>query len=524
MFFTRWISIITLILYPILLNARQPAEIDKLVEQGRAMYRAADFKNAITKGFSVEQQSDEIKYNKGAVNGLLLIAKALAKSGEYGKSLEYANRAESYTDYLSAANHDKFSLQILQAEIYHNLGFYSLSKTSYLQAEATAMQVKDAALKNADLFHTYTNCNILFSNPDSQYMYYKKAYTIVNSNMPFGDGPVDQKDKARYLLYIMIGEYHEKKQHADSASWYFKQVLDEMAKNGPHYYEIYAQEGIARLADAGAYYADAIEHYGQALGIAKKSQNMEDIGRLYLGIARVYGKLGESQKEQEYKNYYNVLHDSLQQNKARGREKAIADIVSDHEKKLEQNNTRHRIFIALLITGIIIFIGSLYFMFRKYKNRKEYELFKMKALLQAQEKKLAEKISETHRLQETVQQSAKELEKKDQESHGLQLRVNEAIDDLLVLARENHPLFYTRFQELYPSLHIKLLQLAPDLRLSELTLCAYIYLDFTTKEIADCTFRSIRTIQTRKFNLRKKLGIGSEQDTQIFIKSLLNYG
>jgi hypothetical protein len=94
--------------------------------------------------------------------------------------------------------------------------------------------------------------------------------------------------------------------------------------------------------------------------------------------------------------------------------------------------------------------------------------------------------------------------------------------DLITLACQNKPNFYALFQERYPQLHQKLLATVFDLRLSELTLCAYIYLDFSAKDISRYTFKSVRTIQARKSHLRKRLSILSSEDIYIWMKNLNN--
>jgi hypothetical protein len=95
-----------------------------------------------------------------------------------------------------------------------------------------------------------------------------------------------------------------------------------------------------------------------------------------------------------------------------------------------------------------------------------------------------------------------------------------SFNELVTLACQNKPNFYALFQERYPQLHQKLLTAVSDLRLSELTLCAYIYLDFSAKDISRYTFKSLRTIQARKSHLRKRLSISSYEDIYIWMKNL----
>ncbi|MCC3217846.1 LuxR C-terminal-related transcriptional regulator, partial [Chryseobacterium sp. X308] len=95
-----------------------------------------------------------------------------------------------------------------------------------------------------------------------------------------------------------------------------------------------------------------------------------------------------------------------------------------------------------------------------------------------------------------------------------------AFKELIQLAKENNPEFLTRFNEYYPHFSEELLKVSP-LKISEIRFCAYIYLNFSTKEIAEYTFTSVRTVQTKKYNLRKKLNIPGDMDIYVWFSKLL---
>lgn len=71
---------------------------------------------------------------------------------------------------------------------------------------------------------------------------------------------------------------------------------------------------------------------------------------------------------------------------------------------------------------------------------------------------------------------------------------------------------------------LKLMQdladLHPTLTRSELQLCCYISLGLTAKDIATLTQRSVRTIETIKYNLKKKLNVDSPTD--VYLRSIRN--
>ena len=85
----------------------------------------------------------------------------------------------------------------------------------------------------------------------------------------------------------------------------------------------------------------------------------------------------------------------------------------------------------------------------------------------------------------------------------LQEKANEYFEEITQLAKSNSPAFFARFQEIYPNFVSEILKAEPKFRVSELTLCAFIYLGFKTKEIVEYTSTSIYTVKSRKTNLKK---------------------
>jgi DNA-binding NarL/FixJ family response regulator len=113
------------------------------------------------------------------------------------------------------------------------------------------------------------------------------------------------------------------------------------------------------------------------------------------------------------------------------------------------------------------------------------------------------------------------LELKEDEVSELKLKLNDAFYEVIELARNNDTTFLPRFREVYPEFTENFLRHHPDIINSELQLCAMIFLNFSSKEIAHYTFVTHRSIQTRKSRLRKKLNISRDTDLYQYIKSFL---
>ena len=87
-----------------------------------------------------------------------------------------------------------------------------------------------------------------------------------------------------------------------------------------------------------------------------------------------------------------------------------------------------------------------------------------------------------------------------------QLDIHDNWQEFQYYFEQVHPCFYERLEAQFPSLT------ARDKRL-----CAFISLGLTTKEIATITFREVRSCESSRNRLRKKLGVSAEVDLTKFI-------
>lgn len=77
------------------------------------------------------------------------------------------------------------------------------------------------------------------------------------------------------------------------------------------------------------------------------------------------------------------------------------------------------------------------------------------------------------------------------------------------------------FDAMYPAFSEKLLQMAPDMNETELRLCIFLALGQSTKDMALLTRRSVRTIETSIYHIRKKLAVPTEDKTSDFLRKFL---
>lgn len=89
--------------------------------------------------------------------------------------------------------------------------------------------------------------------------------------------------------------------------------------------------------------------------------------------------------------------------------------------------------------------------------------------------------------------------------------------ELYELAMSKNSLFITYFKSEFPDFFDKILKVAPNLVSSELEICALLKLNLNTKEIASATNSTVRSIEGKKYRIRRKLDIPSETDTNLFV-------
>ncbi|MEG1572122.1 MAG: hypothetical protein RR328_01090 [Bacteroidales bacterium] len=82
--------------------------------------------------------------------------------------------------------------------------------------------------------------------------------------------------------------------------------------------------------------------------------------------------------------------------------------------------------------------------------------------------------------------------------------------------------FKLYFEKIHTSFYTQLNQLNPELSQLEERLCALVALNMNAVEIAELTNRSVRTIETVIYGIRKKLNIPKELKTVTFLRQFLN--
>lgn len=430
-------------------------------------------------------------YTQCEGSGYLKIAYIFFKGNNTIEAIHYIDKIEKNQLITSDSDLEAFfHLKTLQCSIYQSTGEYT----------AALEKLKEFPEKINDYPYFNYWINVLNGNIYGHMQnnklakeYYKRAYQLskicreesnLNKLSIKKESQIGNSYKATPYLataYLNLGK-------TDSAKLYIQEALGDLKnlnniKDLDIKYLTHFNAGTIYSAEKN--YAKAQEHYLISKKIIEKYYPIENLQKdIYSVLLHLYEKTNETDSI----NYYSKkIFEIDEKNKAKNISiKKIIDNKNNTVKKELAGNNQKLIYILVAITllcSLLIFLSL--FLYKKYKSRK--------------------------------------FDKKDFPVNPAiaQTNYHELFEEIVLLAKQNKPEFMTRFNELYPGFSNKLLAVNSDIQSSEIRFSAYLYLNFSTKEIAEYTHISVRTVQTKKYNLRKKLSIPTDMDIYVWFNHLM---
>lgn len=356
---------------------------------------------------------------------------------------------------------------------YSLLGMYESSNEYLNKALRYAKKGSNKEKKNKNLFLCYSWKLINFKElkiPDSIKAMEKKCLAI--SPNPF--------------VYAGIAErFLDEKKHLDSVEYYLQKASD-ITDKFPIYDKGVVLFNYGKLYTLKKDHEKALKYYFQALSIFEKTKTLNETRLTYDLISKTYTALNDTEKSNEYLKKYTVLNDSIVSEERKAVNIPIKNIVE--EKDEQKKDEKFKLYI-IIIFAILASIFTFYLIRRN--NLKNHR------------------------------QKDKIIDEKQQEAEQLKKRVNPVIfNEVKELAKNADPFFLTRFKEAYPDFYNNLISQYPTLTSNELKFCALLSLNLSNKEISNYENLSIRTVETRRYRLRKKLNFASDTEFNKWIMEL----
>lgn len=280
----------------------------------------------------------------------------------------------------------------------------------------------------------------------------------------------DQKDINRYqhLNYANLSAIYLSFNN-DSAAYYAQKSMDilpDSISDDKAMITNYAVLG--QVAMIKKEYNTALMYFLKACETGEKSGQILNLENIYENLVTVYAQLGDEQNSRKYEQKLKEYKLSVMESKYN----SLQEVV---KKETEQKTASNTIYLYLLIPlGLLILVGILVLLKNK-KTRQDTET-KNDAIL--------------------------------------------IYPSLIEMIKNDDSGFMYAFEKVHPDFSDKLLTIDASLTKSEIEFCALLKLNLSTKKIAQLKFIEIRTVQNKKYKIRKKLHIPANTDIYIWFSGL----
>ncbi len=426
----------------------------------------------------------------------------------YGEDGAYHDAIRSLKE--AEALFEQRKMQSNLAKVYNSLGGnfkelgeFAQAKIYYKKGKGAHLALGDSlgvVMANNNLGAVYRSLNQL----DSAIAVYLEATTWLKA--------LDNT----FLLaqnQLNIGNVYEQKGDLAQAETYFANCLTLSEKAGVQYGVLLSRLNIGNLYRLQKNYLKSEVWLNLALVKAKEMGLAREKGYALERLSWLARDKGDYQQAYVLGADATKIKDSLLSESVKKESLALQERYESERKSneilvLEAANQR---FLLIVVLGGIVLFALLSLVFYGMYRRKRLLNEKLMAEAQHQELSRAVQAKDMELTAQALQilQIKKLLEEQtaaglleDEEGNGIKRETFEFLQTEL----EN------RITESNGDFYKNLLAAYPDLKPTELKLCSYLRLNLSTKELAEVLNKSVRTIENTRFSIRKKMGLGPEDN------------
>jgi len=459
-----------------------PKKIDSIIA---GTFQLADRNQALKINLDTYEISKNTGYYLGKAKSLKGIINAYLGLGEQEKALQAADKL---LDLASSENDDYHSVQALIAKAlgFSYLGFFDKAFETSKNAESLCKKIKDNDEHFSSMGQIYAGraeiMNLQYLPPEKTIQYDLKSVEYYKKIK-------DPKKRDGWLAiqYSSVGYTYIDLDKHNEALYYSRKAYQLAKAENDSINEAFSMYGIGNTYMEMNQPDSSIYYYKKALPIFEKAQDIYRLQYIYDDMANIYEKLGDDRLYSYYSKKSKELYDVI-----RKKEKIETDKISNNIIETEKTSWYKNLIIVII--GIFLFlIIKIYFTVKIFKRYKR--------------ERLRRHHTKIHLLE------------REKELNHLETKVNDSFADLLELAKSNDSSFLSRFKEIYPNFYTKLTIQYPEMTSGQLRFCALLKLNFSTKEIAQFSNISVRSVEMKKSRLRKQLDIASDVDLNNWMMS-----
>ncbi|MFA8300291.1 MAG: hypothetical protein ACEPOV_09035 [Hyphomicrobiales bacterium] len=495
---------------------------------------------------------------------LLNLGSNYCNKGDFLKSLEYYDLAISILD-----EHPDKSLL---ADIYLKksivyISINSLNKANEFANKALVLNKQINNLKKIEEIYSLI-AEILFNlgsrrkSLDYSKLAYKlakenreeKALAVSINNLAVGFFQANYLDSASYYLHTAIGlnrkfdnkswlainyqnmaELKLQINEIDSAEFYISKAINLYNETDYKQNRLASLEINAKVALAKADTAYAIKEYELIIESVNRYENLSSKVTSYKALYEIFKSSGNLNRAIEYLELYKIYDDSLKK-ETNTSLLALMEMQMKYKKKqslleLEKNEAilisekKNQILYVLIIAIVLLTVLSIS-VFRLKKIKSKAILLEKKNLedkIEFKNRELTTNVMTIMKNNTTFDSILKELLELEKKAlHKETRQVLKTITTLIHNSKENRlwKEFDIRFKQVHNKFYNNLTFQFPELSPSEQRLCALLKMNMSTKDIADLTGNTPRSIDTARYRVRKKMKLNTNDNLVTFICKL----
>lgn len=355
------------------------------------------------------------------------------------------------------------------------------------------------------------------------------------------------KETDRAVLYYNLGNIYLGIDEIGLAKEYLKQVLSGINDTTLFgYVHISACINLAYVYGIEGNYRLSLEYYRKALDMATKVGSKKLEATIYIEMSAVYKQMKEYVQALELLEKGIALKESLLSSDQIESINFISSEYQQKERKMEMEmlekqleyarlSNRHKNMILGILWGLLgIFVLSFGFaLYNWRKQRQHVQVLDNKQRTQDRRhvmesegkvKELAAANLQLVQATEIIAECRTEVKKMRSSKPADHKEILKHLDTMLSSFQTDSAWdeFELYFLQLHNSFFSRLHQVCPELTRNEQRTCALLVLNFSVKEIAGITHRSVRTVEAAIYQIRKKMNIPTETRTLTYLQQFLS--
>lgn len=472
---------------------------------------------------------------------------ALEEVGMWNSAMEYYHKALAIAE--------EQGLESDAAKIYNNIGA-AYFRSDVNMAESyfrKALEINTKIGDKKELCLNYNNlagASMKQDRYDEALNYMLDALQLINKNEDAYFYHFMQCNIAS--LYMLKGENY-------LAISYLRNAVEYHRREGNLLDLIQCYNMLAEAYERQGNITEAMYYIGLSETALASVTNRDFEANMSIILSRFYSRRNNFEKAYDLLLRATELRDSLTKvndvkkignleqiynNEQKLRENALLISEMQLHKLEDDRRVTVIVIIIILLASVVVFLIV--------RTRLREKLHKTKEELAMQQIALSEKEKELQRIKEqelnkTIDQKNRELSSyalsytKDNEFYDhicdelkqILLEINprdklhkERLRKILSELKhhegtDNWQEFRLYFEQVHPSFYDSLDEICPGITQRQKRLCALLYIGLSTKEIASITFREVRSVESARNRLRRKMDIPSEETIHEFLSKRL---